>query len=183
MLVFESWIVEQLSGSGESFHHHHHHQSLSPKGRWGTIDDFATSFLHFPPVLRCPLVHSAERAELFDADARIGGWGWGVCGFVLCCVLAVCVFSSLQLAELHCVCLVLGHFTSNLTMTVTAFARMCIHTHTHSHTHMSTHTHTHTHTHTCQHTHIHTHTYSDTCTHTHTWTHIWLKVKRNRGMV
>ena len=25
-----------------------HHQSLIRKGRWGTIDDFATSFLHFP---------------------------------------------------------------------------------------------------------------------------------------
>ena len=29
-------------------HHHHHHQSLNREGRWGTIDDFATSFLHFP---------------------------------------------------------------------------------------------------------------------------------------
>ena len=27
--------------------HHHHHQSLNRKGRWGTTDDFATSFLHF----------------------------------------------------------------------------------------------------------------------------------------
>ena len=27
--------------------HHHHHQSLKRKGRWGTTDDFATSFLHF----------------------------------------------------------------------------------------------------------------------------------------
>ena len=27
---------------------HHHHQSLSHEGRWGTTDDFATSFLHFP---------------------------------------------------------------------------------------------------------------------------------------
>ena len=29
------------------FHHHHHHQSLNREGRWGTTDDFATSFLHF----------------------------------------------------------------------------------------------------------------------------------------
>ena len=29
-------------------HHHHHHQSLNCEGRWGTTDDFATSFLHFP---------------------------------------------------------------------------------------------------------------------------------------
>ena len=27
---------------------HHHHQSLNREGRWGTSDDFATSFLHFP---------------------------------------------------------------------------------------------------------------------------------------
>ena len=27
--------------------HHHHQQSLNRKGRWGTTDDFATSFLHF----------------------------------------------------------------------------------------------------------------------------------------
>ena len=26
---------------------HHHHQSLNRDGRWGTTDDFATSFLHF----------------------------------------------------------------------------------------------------------------------------------------
>ena len=26
---------------------HHHHQSLNREGRWGTTDDFATSFLHF----------------------------------------------------------------------------------------------------------------------------------------
>ena len=35
--------------------HHHHHQSLNREGRWGTTDDFATSFLHFLPVLYCPL--------------------------------------------------------------------------------------------------------------------------------
>ena len=29
------------------YHHHHHHQSLNCEGRWGTTDDFATSFLHF----------------------------------------------------------------------------------------------------------------------------------------
>ena len=28
-------------------HHHHHHLSLNREGRWGTTDDFATSFLHF----------------------------------------------------------------------------------------------------------------------------------------
>ena len=27
---------------------HHHHLSLNREGRWGTTDDFATSFLHFP---------------------------------------------------------------------------------------------------------------------------------------
>ena len=29
------------------YHHHHHYQSLNCEGRWGTTDDFATSFLHF----------------------------------------------------------------------------------------------------------------------------------------
>ena len=33
----------------------HHHPSLNRKGRWGTIDDFMTSFLFFFPVLHCPL--------------------------------------------------------------------------------------------------------------------------------
>ena len=27
--------------------HHHHHLSLNREGRWGTTDDFNTSFLHF----------------------------------------------------------------------------------------------------------------------------------------
>ena len=27
--------------------YHHHYQSLNREGRWGTTDDFATSFLHF----------------------------------------------------------------------------------------------------------------------------------------
>ena len=27
-------------------HHHHHHLFLNREGRWGTTDDFATSFLH-----------------------------------------------------------------------------------------------------------------------------------------
>ena len=34
-------------GGGVHHHHHHHHQSLNREGRWGTTDDFATSFLHF----------------------------------------------------------------------------------------------------------------------------------------
>ena len=36
-----------LSVRGPDHHHHHHHQSLNREGRWGTTDDFATSFLHF----------------------------------------------------------------------------------------------------------------------------------------
>ena len=34
---------------------YHHHQSLNREGRRGTTDDFATSVLHFSPVLHCPL--------------------------------------------------------------------------------------------------------------------------------
>ena len=44
--------------SGQRFkvhHHHHHHQFLNREGRWGTTDDFVTNFLHFFPVLHCPL--------------------------------------------------------------------------------------------------------------------------------
>ena len=29
-------------------HHHRHHQYLNREGLWGTTDEFATSFLHFP---------------------------------------------------------------------------------------------------------------------------------------
>ena len=32
----------------ENAPYHHHHQFLNREGRWGTTDDFATSFLHFP---------------------------------------------------------------------------------------------------------------------------------------
>ena len=31
------------------------HLSLNREGRWGTTDDFTASFLHFFPVLHCPL--------------------------------------------------------------------------------------------------------------------------------
>ena len=34
---------------------HHHHQSVNCEGRWGTTDDFATSFFPFFLVLHCPL--------------------------------------------------------------------------------------------------------------------------------
>ena len=38
-----------------TFHHRHHYLSLNREGRWGTTDDFATSFLHFPcsPLPSC----------------------------------------------------------------------------------------------------------------------------------
>ena len=31
----------------QNHHHNHHHQTLNREGRWGTTDDFATSFLPF----------------------------------------------------------------------------------------------------------------------------------------
>ena len=37
-----------LMETGKCTHHHHYHQSLNREGCWGTTDDFATSFLHFP---------------------------------------------------------------------------------------------------------------------------------------
>ena len=36
-----------MSAAFTGLHHHHHHQSLNREGRWGTTDDFATSYLHF----------------------------------------------------------------------------------------------------------------------------------------
>ena len=35
--------------------HHYHDLSLIHEGRWGTTDDFTTSYLHFFPVLHCPM--------------------------------------------------------------------------------------------------------------------------------
>ena len=32
----------------DKIHYYHHHQSLNREGRWGTADNYATSFLHFP---------------------------------------------------------------------------------------------------------------------------------------
>ena len=52
------WVQSKLNfrlGLQEPLHHHHHYQSLNREGRWGTTDDFATSFLLFSPVLHCPL--------------------------------------------------------------------------------------------------------------------------------
>ena len=55
--IFKHFIINQLRRTlvvqSESAHswklsYHHHHQSLNHKGRWGTADDFATSFLLFP---------------------------------------------------------------------------------------------------------------------------------------
>ena len=51
-LFFKSLSVFGLGAEEVRFrsiwvHHHHLHQSLNLEGRWGTTDDFATSFLHF----------------------------------------------------------------------------------------------------------------------------------------
>ena len=47
---------------------HHHHQSLNRKGRWGTTDDFATSFLHFSlfstALWDLSLIHISEPTRL-----------------------------------------------------------------------------------------------------------------------
>ena len=50
-------MTSGLETNHHHHHHHHHHQSRNRVGRWGTTDDFATSFLHSPPppVLHCPL--------------------------------------------------------------------------------------------------------------------------------
>ena len=38
-------VCRREMGGGDYVHHHY--QSLNREGRWGTTDDFATSFLHF----------------------------------------------------------------------------------------------------------------------------------------
>ena len=43
-------------------HHHHHYLYLKHEGRWGTTDDFITSFIHFSLVLHCPLGHGELQA-------------------------------------------------------------------------------------------------------------------------
>ena len=57
--------------------HHHHHQSLNREGRWGTTDDFTTSFLHFSlfstalwDLLNSRPVHSTDnqRSSLATRD-------------------------------------------------------------------------------------------------------------------
>ena len=44
--IFEKFSPHQALSS---------HLPLNREGRWGTTDDFATSILHFVPVLHCPL--------------------------------------------------------------------------------------------------------------------------------
>ena len=38
---------QHQSGRDQIYYHHHHHLSLNHEGRWGTTDDFVTSFLYF----------------------------------------------------------------------------------------------------------------------------------------
>ena len=66
-------------------HHHYHHQSLNREGRWGTTDDFATSFLYFFPrifddapvaCLTPPSWCTAEGAVLADPGDDRSGMVW-----------------------------------------------------------------------------------------------------------
>ena len=42
------FLLQHNSHFYHHHYHHHYHLSLNREGRWGTTDDFATSFLHFP---------------------------------------------------------------------------------------------------------------------------------------
>ena len=70
-------------------HHHHYHQSLNREGRWGTTDNFATSFLNlflfstalwdlancpFPDVV-CPLLPLSALSSSPFHCALQGGFG------------------------------------------------------------------------------------------------------------
>ena len=50
--------------------HHHHHQSLKREGRWGTTDDFATSFLHFSLFSSITQHTNKCTAPHIDSDKR-----------------------------------------------------------------------------------------------------------------
>ena len=43
----ETTLFWHLSGLYDCTSRNHHHQSFNREGRWGTTDNFATSFLHF----------------------------------------------------------------------------------------------------------------------------------------
>ena len=48
---------------------HHHHQFLNREGRWGTTDDFATSFLHFSQMrVRSPISFCKKAFTLSKTD-------------------------------------------------------------------------------------------------------------------
>ena len=60
---FQPW--SSSCNENDCHHHHHHHLSLNREGRWGIIDDFTTSFLHFSlfstalwDLANCRPVHS-----------------------------------------------------------------------------------------------------------------------------
>ena len=47
LVAEKNYIRASLLFLPNTHHHHHHYHSLNREGRWGTTDDFATSFLHF----------------------------------------------------------------------------------------------------------------------------------------
>ena len=52
--VFHQKEVLKYASAQHKLPLHHHHLSLNRKGRWGTTDDFITSFLHFFPCSPLP---------------------------------------------------------------------------------------------------------------------------------
>ena len=60
--------------------HYHHHQSLNREGRWGTTDDFATSFLHFSlfstALWDLPNISSFVRLVFFLLSLCLARWFW-----------------------------------------------------------------------------------------------------------
>ena len=47
IIITTTIISDGMTSLTGHHHHHYHHQFLHREGRWGTTDDFATSFLHF----------------------------------------------------------------------------------------------------------------------------------------
>ena len=54
MRVHKTYVENVMISENDDYSFNYHLQSLNREGRWGTTDDFATSFLHFS-VLHCPL--------------------------------------------------------------------------------------------------------------------------------
>ena len=89
--ALSKYLYKFAEGLSKHHYHHHHHQSLNREGRWGTTNDLATSFLHFPcfplpsgtwrtPGLSSPWcclpISSFVRFVFFPLSLCLARWFW-----------------------------------------------------------------------------------------------------------